>query len=188
MEASGALEPVGIEKPARRHDEQTFQNWIKDTVTRAGWLYYHVQDSRAADEGWPDVVAIYVHGATVSLIIAELKSATGKLSPGQRLWLHALWLLANAVDADRRFIGIYVWRAWSDVRTVVSVAHTRQHGQQWAPDRPWDQAVREYGLWLVRKRAGQDRRRLLAGLSGVAGVTNKRRGGRWPVNRRWGAK
>lgn len=51
------------------------------------WTAYHTHDSRRSQPGYPDIAA--VRGSR--LLYAELKSAKGRLTTEQRLWLDALW-------------------------------------------------------------------------------------------------
>lgn len=109
-----------------------------------GWRYFHGADNRpvvtgrgragrqhVGDKGFPDVVATRrLAGLGPELLIAELKTDTGRYGPGQSEWLADLEALAAAVNGlledllgvaalvDRRdeleatapAIGVYTWR------------------------------------------------------------------------------
>lgn len=66
--------------------ESAFLAQVKALAQRLSWHCYHTHDSRRSDEGWPDLVLC--NGTR--LIIAELKSATGTVTPAQTLWLDML--------------------------------------------------------------------------------------------------
>jgi hypothetical protein len=78
--------------------ETELQNAVIDLAGRLGWLSYHTHDSRRSTAGFPDLVL--VHPTSGALIFAELKSATGRVTPEQDQWLRALALRGAA----------YVWR------------------------------------------------------------------------------
>lgn len=48
-----------------------------------GWLVYHTHDSRRSEPGFPDLIMI----RNGQLVVAELKSAKGKLTHEQKAWL-----------------------------------------------------------------------------------------------------
>lgn len=67
------------------------------------WLVYHVTDVRgklrsSSSPGFPDLVLVG-HGRT---IFAELKTARGKISPQQKIWLEQLGQCSGVES--------YVWR------------------------------------------------------------------------------
>lgn len=80
--------------------EAEFQAAVVDLARRLGWVVYHVPDSRRVTaRGCPDLVMI--HERQRRLIFAELKSAKGRLSEEQALWLRVL--KTAGVEA-------YLWR------------------------------------------------------------------------------
>ena len=79
--------------------EAQLQDAIRDLAMIRGWLFFHPYDSRRSTPGWPDVFLL--HPRTGEIVVAELKSATGKLSPSQREWIDAF---ATAG------ITVHVWR------------------------------------------------------------------------------
>jgi hypothetical protein len=68
--------------------EADLQANVVELVGRLGGMTYHTHDSRRSAAGFPDLVIVFPR--TGWLGFAELKSATGKVSPDQRRWLHAL--------------------------------------------------------------------------------------------------
>lgn len=75
--------------------ESEFQQRVIDLAKLQGWYVHHVRPARTANgwrtavqghSGFPDLVL----AKPGHLIIAELKSARGRLGPGQRQWLEAL--------------------------------------------------------------------------------------------------
>jgi hypothetical protein len=68
--------------------EQELMTAVLDLCRWTGWFAYHTHDSRRSQPGFPDLVL--VERSTGRTIYAELKSATGRLSPAQREWLELL--------------------------------------------------------------------------------------------------
>ena len=71
-----------------------------------GWLCYHTHDSRRSEPGFPDIVMV----RPPSVLFAELKTDTGRVTPAQRMWLEALGRCPG--------IEAYVWRP-SDFDAIV---------------------------------------------------------------------
>lgn len=84
---------------ATTEDELLFH--VETELTLGHWLWHHVRRSDRAqqqgDNGWPDIVA--VRGARI--VVAELKSAKGRVEQAQQAWLDA-WSAAGAE--------VFVWR------------------------------------------------------------------------------
>jgi hypothetical protein len=78
--------------------EKQLQQAVYDCARRLGWLSYHVHDARKSTPGFPDLLLL----KPPRIIVAELKTTTGKLASWQRIWL----------DAFERIPGVevYVWR------------------------------------------------------------------------------
>ena len=71
--------------------EAQFQRAVVALARTRGWYVFHVRDSRRGlGAGYPDLTL--VHPRTGQLLLAELKSATGRVSPDQHRWLAALRL------------------------------------------------------------------------------------------------
>lgn len=70
--------------------EAELQANIVDLARWAGYLTMHIRNSRKnSGVGFPDLVLL--HQTTGRLLFAELKSDSGKPTPGQWTWLNALW-------------------------------------------------------------------------------------------------
>jgi hypothetical protein len=88
--------------------EKQFQATVIQIAKWHGWMVFHpmpVQNTKgvwrtavAGDIGFPDLVLAH---STRGVILAELKTGTGRLSDDQQLWIDTL-LLAGAEA--------YVWR------------------------------------------------------------------------------
>ena len=78
--------------------EKQLQRALTDALRAFGWSVYHTYDARRSAPGFPDLVCL--RGSRC--LVAELKSATGLLTPEQQSWL-AAW---------RRILGVEVevWR------------------------------------------------------------------------------
>ena len=71
--------------------EAQLQKMIVDLARLSGWLCFHIYDSRKSmGAGFPDLVL--VHTRTGRVIFAEIKSASGRISPAQHVWLRLLSL------------------------------------------------------------------------------------------------
>jgi len=83
--------------------EAQLQAAIVAMARHLGWRIYHTRNSIGSDAGWPDLAL--VRGSR--LVLAELKTAKGRLSPFQERWLEAL----EATPAE-----VFVWRPadWTD--------------------------------------------------------------------------
>ena len=68
--------------------EGVWQGTIMRVLKEAGYLAFHVHDSRRSPSGWPDVAAIKPTGGT--LYLCELKTDAGQVTPAQQAWLTAL--------------------------------------------------------------------------------------------------
>lgn len=84
--------------------ERALQNLVRAVALALNWGFYHTHDSRKSAPGFPDCVLVKGR----RLIFAELKTATGKLSPPQVLWLAALKRVPG--------VEVYLWTPadWHD--------------------------------------------------------------------------
>lgn len=94
--------PVTTEEFRLLESEAAFQSWVVDYARSRSWCVAHVRDSRRQDtDGMPDLVL--ARGGVV--ILAELKSATGKTTPKQDAWLQAsgnnLWMPGDRAKVER---------------------------------------------------------------------------------------
>lgn len=96
---------------ARREAERGFQHWVVTLARAQGYRAVHFHQvarcrfghtaiARNVEPGWPDLVLGRMT-PTPRLIVAELKSATGRVQPAQRFWLALLKLVG---------VETYVWR------------------------------------------------------------------------------
>lgn len=67
--------------------ENQFQEGVIKFARLSGWLVYHPFDSRRSVSGFPDLTMVRER-----LVFAELKTAKGKASESQELWLAQLRL------------------------------------------------------------------------------------------------
>ena len=83
--------------------EKDFQAIVIHAAVALGWRYYHTHRSDRSPAGFPDLVL--VRGGTV--IFAELKRKTGRVSAAQQEWLDDLSRTPNLT---------FVWRPgdWLD--------------------------------------------------------------------------
>jgi hypothetical protein len=66
--------------------ESQFQTQVLQLAQLHGYaLIYHTHDSRRSQPGFPDLVLVSLHRK--QCLFRELKTATGRLSPAQTLWL-----------------------------------------------------------------------------------------------------
>jgi hypothetical protein len=89
-------------------NERDWQKVVVNYARLGGWMYHHELPSQRAhgrwtthasgDAGFPDLVLMHPSG---QVIIAELKTAKGKLSGAQEAWLKGLR------DAG---LEVHVWR------------------------------------------------------------------------------
>lgn len=86
--------------------EKVFQEQVRKAALLTGWLYYHTFNAFRSPEGFPDTVLI--HPKKHRLIIAELKTDTGKVTLKQQAWIDAwslipcaeVWLLRPSMFDD----------------------------------------------------------------------------------------
>lgn len=80
--------------------EAQFQRAVVDLAHLRGWLVMHIADSRRSlGAGWPDL--FLVHQRTGQVVVAELKSPNGRVSPAQQEWIRAFAAAGTTV---------HVWR------------------------------------------------------------------------------
>jgi hypothetical protein len=87
--------------------ESELQQAVENLLQLHGWLYHHAGDSRRSSAGLPDIVAVRVRGDDARVLVAELKSKTGRLRPEQQEWVDLLQrVAARAGEA----VEVHVWR------------------------------------------------------------------------------
>ncbi len=89
--------------------EKAFMAEVVALARRHGWLVFHTTDSRKSQAGFPDLVLLRGN----RLIVAELKTATGKLGADQKTWIEA-FAAAGAMAC--------VWRPgdWSAIAALLA--------------------------------------------------------------------
>ena len=87
--------------------EKAFQQAVMDQAKLDGWLGFHPWTSIHSPAGFPD--CCFVRGPR--LILAELKTEKGKLTPAQREWRDRL--------SDVPVIEYYLWRP-SDWTAIIA--------------------------------------------------------------------
>lgn len=88
------------------------RDWQEVVVAYArikGWFVYHTHDSRRSAPGFPDLVMVRAG----RIVMAELKTETGRIRPEQAKWIEAL----SAVPS----VEVHLWRpsAWVQVRDTL---------------------------------------------------------------------
>jgi hypothetical protein len=78
--------------------EKDFQRQVVQLAQLFGWAHYHPFLSIHSQRGWPDLALC----RPPRLVLAELKSAVGRVSPDQKQWLDILGQ-CHGVEA-------YLWR------------------------------------------------------------------------------
>lgn len=89
--------------------EKEWQSLIVEHARLHGWSAYHQFDSRRSQPGWPDLVLI----RPPELLMVELKSANGKITPEQADTLVAL--AACGVETA-------IWRPCDETRAFARLA------------------------------------------------------------------
>lgn len=88
-----------LEREADAMSEDALQARVIALAKELDYLAYHTYNSRRSQPGWPDLVLGSL--SRRRLVIRELKTSRGRVSPAQTAWL--LVLRACGVDAG-------VWR------------------------------------------------------------------------------
>jgi hypothetical protein len=91
---------------------ETEKEWaqvVADYARLRGWTRYHPWLSAHSPRGWPDEALC----RPPRLVLAELKSEKGKVSPAQQTWLDLLGACPG--------VEVYVWRPsdWSHVQEIL---------------------------------------------------------------------
>lgn len=87
------LRPEGAPGPERVLDDQ-----VRELARYLGWERFHAYDARRSPEGFPDLVLV----RPPRVLLVELKSPTGKLTPAQQRWQE---LLGECPGVE-----VYTWR------------------------------------------------------------------------------
>jgi hypothetical protein len=78
--------------------ERDLTNYVRDLARACGWRRYHTWLSKHSPAGFPDEVLV----RPPRLVIAELKSASGRLKTEQEGWLEALRQVPG--------VEVFVWK------------------------------------------------------------------------------
>lgn len=92
--------------------EREWQSQVVKAARLLGWTTYHTHDSRRSEPGWPDLALVRDR-----LVMAELKTDTGRLSAAQERWLDLL--TGAGIEA-------YVWRP-RDIDQVLAVLKRKRN-------------------------------------------------------------
>lgn len=98
--------------------EREFQAAVVELARWCGWRCYHTFDSRRSVAGFPDLVMV----RDDRLVVAELKSARGRVSVEQQGWLDAFGVVA---DGSAGRVMVCVWRP-ADWVSIVGVLARRE--------------------------------------------------------------
>jgi hypothetical protein len=92
---------------------------IRQVAKTQGWRVYHTYNSRKSEEGFCDLVLARPASTTSPgrLLFAELKSAKGKLTAAQAVWLDVLRHTVPDIE-------VYEWRP-SDLPDIVDCLSRR---------------------------------------------------------------
>lgn len=96
--------------------EREWQAQVIEAARLLGWRVYHTHDSRRSEPGWPDLALVRDR-----LVMAELKTANGRVSTAQEGWLDALQ--AAGVET-------YLWRPSDWDAVIATLKATRPKGLQ----------------------------------------------------------
>ena len=85
------MQHLGIHRaPAHPVSEKVFQAAVLKIARAAGYLTFHVHDSRKSAEGYPDVTLVHPTRRELPVFLCELKTATGQVTAAQQAWVDAL--------------------------------------------------------------------------------------------------
>lgn len=96
--------------PGLAPSEKDFQDAVLDLAHLNGWQTYHTYESRRSAAGFPDLFLV----RPPRIVIAELKTARGRITSAQRAWLD---LLERCPGVE-----VYVWRpaGFDEIARVLS--------------------------------------------------------------------
>lgn len=114
-------------KPLLSATEAEFQNLVVEYAQIRGWLVMHTRPART-EKGWrtaiqgvpgfPDLVLVRAG----RMVVAELKSEKGQLSPAQRLWREAFIGPEGEPGSGPGSYVYYLWRPsdWETIKEVLA--------------------------------------------------------------------
>lgn len=83
-------QPIEVPRAPLDAPEKRFMGQIIQVARQQGWIHYHTWDSRKSPEGFPDLFLVKPEPCRGDVLALELKSARGKATMAQQLWLTAL--------------------------------------------------------------------------------------------------
>lgn len=100
--------------PAGGLSEKQWLAQVRALAREHHWMTYHTLRSQGSEAGWVDLVCL----KPPVLLLAELKTQQGRLTPHQQQWLEGL----RAVDQ----VHVHLWRPddWTTVRQVLAESQT----------------------------------------------------------------
>jgi hypothetical protein len=99
--------------------ERDLREQIRDLARIYGWRLAFTQYSIRSPKGFPDLVLV----RRDRLIFAELKSAKGRVTPEQALWLadlEACHIGAQQYVSQGHALEVYVWRP-DDIERIAEI-------------------------------------------------------------------
>jgi hypothetical protein len=98
-----------LRTPRLSPTEKEFARQVTDLARILGWTHYRTWISVRSPSGFPDLI---LAKPGRPLVLAELKSERGRLSPAQRAWLELLRQVPG--------VEIHIWKP-SDWESIVAV-------------------------------------------------------------------
>jgi len=97
--------------------EEQFSQQVEDLLNIGGWRWCHFRPAQT-EKGWRTALSghkgfpDYIATRDSRLLIFELKSVRGKLSPDQEAWLESLRGCRRAYlrSGETLFFEVYLWR------------------------------------------------------------------------------
>lgn len=110
---AACLAPSQTSAQARRGvSEKAWLQRVRALARTHGWLTYHPLQSQGSEPGWVDLVCL----KPPVLVLAELKTAQGRLTPHQRQWLESLRQVTT--------VSTHLWRP-DDVEAITQLLRSR---------------------------------------------------------------
>jgi hypothetical protein len=97
--------------------ERAFMKQITQLAVTLGWRCYHTQLSKWSESGWPDLALC----RPPRLLLVELKSERGKVTPSQQQWLEML----RSCDP----VEVFLWRPsdWQQITQTLAPVGMHVH-------------------------------------------------------------
>lgn len=103
--------PAGAASNAARpiESEKSFLQAVRELARALGYLEYHTHNSRHSTAGFPDLILL----RGTRLIVAELKTDKGRVTPDQEDWLQAFARLPD--------VRVFCWRPkdWDHIEAIL---------------------------------------------------------------------